>query len=250
MNQNIVTFIDVILCMSFYACLFYSINQLIKDKKTFLLMKIFWFVYFVITCILLLHKLNGIQNVIEVQIPFLGFLLIIKVIICYMISYYLYKYNKELTEQYESDKVIPIKKYAQYKILILMFICIGLLIGLEKPFVETLEKASYNEYIWYGEIANEVIVEGQWIYDRKKIFGNEWEYRLPSIWINDSIYEQTESCRVIMNVGENNYTIAEQYSQLNKEYHKELFAYNGQKEGFYLIKTDYQSFHTEDIYAY
>lgn len=249
-NQNIVTFIDVILRMSFYACLFYSINQLIKDKKVVHLMESFWIIYLIITCILLLYKLNEVQNIIETQVSFLGFLLLIKTIICYVIGYYLYKYNKDLTEQYENNQIIPIKRYSQYKIFILMFICIGLLIGLEKPFIQTLKKASYDEYIWYGEIANNVIVEGQWIYERKRILGNEWDYHLPSIWINDSVYEQTASCQVIMHVGESKYTIAEQYSPLYKEYSEELLVYNGQKDGFHLMKTDYQSFNTKNIFAY
>lgn len=249
-NSTMITFVDMILRMSFYACLFYGIHQLIQDKKVFRVMASFWLIYFIIGCILLFYKLTISQDIIGVQVLALGILLMIKVILCYIIGYYLYKYNKILMEQYENNQVIQTKRHSQYKLLVVIMICIGFLIGLEKPFLKILNSASYNEYMWYGELSNEVIVEGQWIAYQKHIYGDEWDYHSPSIWINDSVYEQTDSCKAILNVGANEYTIIEQYSQLNKDYQNELLEYTGQKEGFHLIKTSQQSFDTKNLYAY
>lgn len=245
---------EIVVRLSFYAMVFKGIDEIVKNNRTRLYMKIFWIIYVLLSAYLLIIYFQANaqypQNNIEApQTVLSGILLWSKVLLCDMISYRLYKHNKELVDEYEDLSAELVKSYPSYLYILLMIVSFVLLVAIQKPVFYALEDAAKRSFAWYGSVEDKIIIEGWVIEEETHFIGVERKANAPIIWVNESDYEKSEYCTIIEYVG-NSETIVEDKTLINKELevNPDTSYYLGKVAGYKYLSHDNLYGFKDDVY--
>lgn len=248
--SSFIIFLEMLMRISFYSTLFYGISLLVQNQTTTKRMKTFLSVYIIIMIYLLIvyMQLQPAQDIVVESV--LGtILLMIKTVLCYMVAYRWYIHNQELIEQYENISVKEVKPKSKWLIIGLFVISIGLLVVLQEPFLKVLENSSKEEYMWYGELDDRVIVEGMWIENIEYIRGSESSHHSPVVWINEDDYRRTTYYSLTLNVGNEKRDLLMDTMMENQE-DPNIEEFYGEKDGYKMLTIDYINYETNDLYDY
>lgn len=175
---NIEGLLFTILYFLFLILLLYELNQLVKNKRLKRASCIFIACHLILLVFIQFDFLHS----------FLRWVLVTKVIFTYIIAYYLYKHNTHL----ENENIDPPKKIKPQSSKVWLFTFIGslvMLLILEKTLMITLYENQHHYYSWYGEIEDEIILQGFAIDQTKSLRSIDTSTIYPRIWLKEDLFE-------------------------------------------------------------
>lgn len=224
-------FINII----FYFFLFRMIHYIVNDNKLKRRMDLFFIIYMMMTPVVfyISYKYGDVSGFIYIVFVVFAF---VKALLCYNIGFIWYYHNSLLEEEYAYIEVQQPQNIPRYILILgLCFSLLGLMF-VGEPLTQYMREVYFTEtyheenYQWYGQINDDIIIEGMAYREYKKDKEKGEYFQLPFIWINNQDFEEVYSVQMDILIDDViEYSIESDVSK--KEY---VGNYNllGQREGY------------------